>query len=322
VEAIVSRLPDQIIKGVEFGQRIRRLRKPDNIIIAGMGGSGIAGEIFSTLFQSRIDLPIITHHSYGLPDYFTKRSLLILISYSGNTEEVLSTMRQAQRYSLPMIAVTSGGTLSRKKIPQVLIPAGLPPRGAFGYLFTPLPFITARCGLIKDPSLTLTRAAKTLKRNYERLRLRAKDLARRIHRRLPIIYSTMPDLLPVAFRWSCQLNENAKVVAHIASLPEMNHNEVVGLEGLKSIAREAILVLLRGRKEGKRISKRVSITSRIVEQDFKEIIEVRAEECDTISSYLMLIWLGDMISVRLARLRGVDPLAIRRIDRLKEEMRR
>lgn len=322
MEAIVRSLPDQIIEGVEISKAIKRLKKPDCLIIGGMGGSGIAGEIFAAIYQSKVGIPIITHHSYGLPGYLSKKSLVILVSYSGNTEEVLSMMSKARSHGLGMIAITSDGVLSRKKIPIVSIPPGLPPRGAFGYLFTPLPFIAWRCGLISNPQPDLTRTAGLLKKRYDLLRQKAKKIARSFFQRFPFIYTSTPGLLPVGYRWSCQLNENAKVPAHVAYLPEMNHNEVVGLEGLRDISQETALVILRDKDETSRIIKRIEIMDGIIKGDFADIIDVKPFSGNIVSRYISLIWLGDLVSVYLARMKGVDPFAIKRIDQLKKEMKR
>ena len=321
MEEIVRRLPEQIQEGVKLAQGLDRLPSPDSIVIAGMGGSGIAGEIFLSIYQRRIKVPIITHHSYDLPDYISTNPLFILISYSGNTEEVLSTLKMVKVRKFSSVAITSGGLLSKAGIPTILIPGGYPPRGAFGYLFSPIPVVVHRVGLIPDPAQELNLAAKTLKGWHPVMRRRAKAIAGKIYNRLTFIYAASPSLYPVAYRWGCQLNENAKAIGHIHYLPELDHNEVVGLEGLGQVAKGSVLILLKDEVD-ERSRKRIRVTRTIIRRDFERVIEVKTAGDSRLSRYLKLLWLGDMLSVHLARIKGVDPFIIRRIDRLKKELAR
>ncbi|RKX69058.1 bifunctional phosphoglucose/phosphomannose isomerase [candidate division WOR-3 bacterium] len=319
MEEIVRSLPDQIQEGVRLSRR--RIRRPSGLIISGMGGSGIAGEVFKAVYQSKIDLPILTHHGYGLPDFIPSGSLVILISYSGNTEEVLSGLEVVKQRRLNAVAITSGGRLSSSRLPVITIPGGLPPRGALGYLFTPLPLIAYWAGLIRDPTQALIRTAGNLRRWYPAMNRKAIEVAKRVRGRFPIIYTSNPRLYPIAYRWVCQFNENAKIFAHCHYLPELDHNEIVGLGGLRKVARRSVLIVLRDREKERGV-KRIRVTRKIVGQDFEDVIEISVGADDLLTRYLKLIWLGDMVSVRLSRMEGVDPFRIERIDRLKEEMRR
>ena len=165
-----------------------------------------------------------------MPGFVNKRTLAILISYSGNTEETLYNYEQVKKSKASIAIITSNGLMANKKaVLKIIIPKGLPPRGALGYLYAPLPLILHKYGLInKNPVRELRNLADFLERFYPELAKNAKKISRRLSKKLPIIYANSALFHVVAERWRCQLNENSKCLAHVNVIPEMNHNEVVG----------------------------------------------------------------------------------------------
>jgi glucose/mannose-6-phosphate isomerase len=284
-----------------------------------MGGSGISGEILSALYPQ---CAIIPNKGYSIPPYIDQRTLAIVISYSGNTEETLSNYRQLRRCNARIVTISSNGKLMRKKSAlKIQIPGGLPPRGALGYLFAPLPGILYAYRLIKsDPTRTLLNCASFLTQQRKRIEAKAKVLSAKVVNHLPIIYSNSEEFSPVAKRWQCQLNENAKMLAHINVFPEMNHNEIVGLGRPRHLNKRIVTVFLHDPAAHKRNQARVAIVKRLISDMFSDSIDVRPRGDSKLKRMFWTIWLGDYVSYYCAVRSNVDPLPVTRIDYLKRKL--
>src|SRR4030042_3353813 len=241
---IIRSIPTQIKQSITtFPHRPIKLLKINNVFIGGMGGSGISGDLLRTLYPN---IPIINNKDYLIPGYINRKTLAILISYSGNTEETLSNYDRIKKRRASIVTLTSNGFLAKKiSLLKINIPKGLPPRGAIGYLYTPLPLILHQYGLIKkNPVNELEDLACFLDGISQNLESKAKKVSRRIFQKLPIIYANSALFHIVALRWQCQLNENAKSLAHVNVIPEMNHNEIVGLGRPQAIKKYSSVVFL------------------------------------------------------------------------------
>lgn len=317
---IISSMPEQMLTAIQLIPRVAIKKKNfDKVLICGMGGSGISGEILKALYPT---VHIISNKDYTIPQYIDHNTVAIVISYSGNTEETLSNYALLKKKGTTMAIISSGGQLFNKEADiKVKIPGGLPPRGALGYLFAPLPFMLWKFHLIRtNPTTGITNLANFLKKRRKTIEQKAKNLAKRFTEKLPVIYANSSTYMPVALRWQCQLNENAKTLAHINIIPEMNHNEIVGL-GRPEVLNAAILpVFLNDPRAHKRNKARVAIMHRITKRLFSGAIEIEPQGNNAHERIFWTIMLGDFISYYLAKATNIDAMPVKRIDYLKNEL--
>lgn len=317
---IIRSLPQQIREAARLAPK-RRMRKGslEQVLVCGMGGSGISGEILKALYP---ECHIIPNKAYSIPGYINNRSLAIVISHSGNTEETLNNYTQLRRQNARIVTISSNGKLMQKKSDlKIRVPGGLPPRGALGYLFTPLPGVLYTYNLIQtDPERTLLNCASFLTQQRKKIEARAKTISAKIVNHLPLIYANSDVFLPVAKRWQCQLNENAKMLAHINVFPEMNHNEIVGLGRPRQLNKKIVVVFLNDPSAHKQNRARVAIVKKIISDMFSDVIDVQAQGNSRLKRMFWTIWLGDFVSYYCAVRSNVDPLSVARIDHLKRKL--
>jgi len=317
---IIYSLPEQIASAVNLVPEKERARKRyEMVLVVGMGGSGISGEIMAALHPETM---IISNKDYEVPPFVNRKTLAFVISYSGNTEETLSNYKMLSKRKVDMVLISSDGKLLRRKAYQkIIIPGGLPPRGALGYLFTPLPIILYETGFIKyDPRKKLLSLAAFLSRERDQIEKKAEKLAARLFDKLTVIYVDSACFAPVANRWRCELNENAKVLAHCNVIPEMNHNEIVGLGRPKHLNKHTALVLLNDPGAHPRNKLRRKLLRSLISREIKNIVDVEPEGSNTLEHVFWTIMLGDFVSYYLALKQGVDPMPVARIEKLKKEM--
>lgn len=318
MKKIIDSLPAQIKQALDIVQQVSiKKKKYSRVIICGMGGSGISGTIAQALYP---DILIFTNNDYEIPYRIDTSTLGILISYSGNTEEILSDYSLLSKKGADRIIISSNGRLLKKKaMAKIIIPAGLPPRGALGYLFTPIPVILHRCGLLqKTPQYDLASLVRFLETEQSTIVRKAQVIARKIDKRLPVIYVNSFRYQPVAKRWQCQFNENAKILAHINTIPEMNHNEIVGFGFPKFLKRNNMVIMIHDPKAHPRNKLRARLLPRIVEKDMPSVTSIEPRGKTSLQQVFWSIWLGDYISYYCAKLSGVDPLPVKRIEQLKK----
>ena len=327
---VIGSLPEQLSQGMRSGLALTAdLKAARRVFLLGMGGSGIAGEVFAAWVADRAKVPIQALHDYRLPSYATPGDLLIVVSYSGDTEETLAAAAEGMKLGCSLVAVTSGGRLAQlarsSRLPLVEVPQGLPPRGAFGHLFGILPSL-ASDWVYGDLRGELERAIVHLKDLRAHLAPdvpiksnRAKALAQRIKGRTPIVYGA-PPYGPIAKRWQTQLNENAKVVAFASALPEADHNELVGW-CMDSSAKRFVPILLRDPDETPEMKRRLDATAVLMNRATK-VEQVEDDDEQLLGRMLGSLYLGDYVSLYLAVLRGEDPKPVPPIVELKERLAR
>ena len=280
-----------------------------NVIIAGMGGSGIVGKIFQEIYNQ---VPVFVSSGYSLPEFVGKESMAICISYSGNTEETIAAHDDAKRKGAHTAVITSGGTLSEMDDNKVIIPKGISPRSAFGYMLMPL---LNSFGSIRGEEI---QEARMLLGKLDGDSLAEKEIADEIFagELLPIVYSTAPSE-SIAYRWSTQFNENSKILALWGSFPELNHNNTMAL---KSTYRKNVFypICIRSSNDS-RITARIKATEEVTGMKFRRIVE--PEGSSVFARTMYLIHVGDYISYHLAKLRNVDPLDVSSIEQLKARLR-
>jgi glucose/mannose-6-phosphate isomerase len=306
--------------------------KIKELCFIGMGGSGIGGDMLrSLLAEQGSGLSIRVHKDYGLPAGVGAETLVVATSYSGNTEETLSGFEEATARGCVILGVSSGGALqemtSRRGVPCILVPGGLQPRAALGYLTLPAGVVLERMGLLVGFSRSSRRAVELMERKGQRWRPaqptadnEAKRIAELMPGKIPLVYGAGGPLQVSAYRWKCQFNENAKDPAFYNALPEMNHNELAGWKVADDLKNSFVVVILVDEDADARIARKVRITSQIL-REHVSAVEVIAIGGEThMERMLSAIHLGDYVSVYLALLKGVDPTPVDVITLLKKKL--
>lgn len=323
---LVSIVPKQISEAVAIGKKANIQlvnRNFSNVVIAGLGGSGIGGKMVSQLVVDDCKLPIVTCNDYFLPAFVDENTLVIACSYSGNTEETLSAVEDAVRKGAFIAAITSGGKLAKlaqeNSYPHIIIPGGNPPRSMLAYSFTSLLFLLEAFQLVSEKYTDyLNQAAEFLEANREEITAQGEEIARFFNRKIPVLYADAA-YEGLVVRWRQQINENGKMLCWHHVLPEMNHNELVGWAG----GNENLAVLvIRDHNDYKRTAFRMDTSKEIFSTYTPHVREVFAKGGNRLAKILYLSWLGDWVSVYLADLKGVDPTEVKVIDHLKGELSR
>jgi glucose/mannose-6-phosphate isomerase len=307
------------------GGRFRQL------LLGGMGGSAIAGDVAFGVAEDDFDLPFRVVRDYRWPGELGARTLCLLSSYSGNTEETLSLYQEAGVRGAERLALSSGGELTsraiRDGVPYVPLPPGLPPRAALGYslvsvlaLFRSLGWQGAGDSTLDEAQELLTAGNRQLAPEIEEPKNPAKQIAQALFGSVVVIYTPARHLAGVGLRWKGQINENAKQLAFHADLPELNHNEIVGWERLRDLHPRFRVVFPRDLDEHPRVARRIELTRGIMSDEGVESLEVHSRGESRLARVLSLIQLGDWVSVYLAVLGGVDPTYLAKVDQLKKTL--
>jgi glucose/mannose-6-phosphate isomerase len=324
MEAYINRFPSDLHESVKIGRAAIakfRQRPISNVLIAGLGGSGIGGRIASDLTRSFRTVPIQLVQDYIIPEWVSERTLFIAVSYSGNTEETLSALALARSKGAQIAAITSGGKLmemSRQDgFDAIQIPGGQPPRTSFGYNATQVFFILTHYGVIdiNVPSL-FESTATFLERESSSIKVEAALVASSLKGTLPVIYSE-GYLEGVALRFKQQINENAKMMCWHQVIPEMNHNELVGWAGGSS---NMAAIFLCGERDHLRNIKRRELSKEIISRYTSNVVEIKARGEGSIQQAYYLLHFCDWVSYYLAVESNVDPIEIEVIDYLKKEL--
>jgi glucose/mannose-6-phosphate isomerase len=333
---LVRKFPQQcreaVAIGEEFGNPGGIASDISQVVVTGLGGSAIGGDFARCLMEAYGSVPLTVNRDYDLPHSVGPESLVVALSYSGNTEETLSAYQMAREAHTRRAVITSGGQLKQladeDSVPVALVPGGQPPRSATGYMFFPLiGFLTNRHLLSFEvresipETLTLLETLETeLGPDVPTEQNPAKQLALALHGKLPVVYGSKGIRGAVAVRWKGQFNENAKQAAFANVLPEQNHNEILAWTLAKTQAPAWAVIFLRDEKdESPRIARRVEVTKQLV-APAAEIHEVQARGESLLARTFSLIYFADFVTVYLAYLNGVCPTEIAGIDTLKAEM--
>jgi glucose/mannose-6-phosphate isomerase len=305
--------------------------KVKNILYFGMGGSAISGDLLNDILFKELKVPIKVVRGYMCPQFCSEETLVIISSYSGNTEETISAANMAAETGAQFLAVTSGGTIGdlakQHGWSRINLPGGFPPRQALGVMFFSLYHALGKAGLTDNYTADLRNLRKfaiheiskhdTLKHDGHVL---AQELARTIRKNLPVIYSTSPFLKTVSRRWQNQLHENSKSLAFCNVIPEMNHNEIVGWEMESDMKKSIIAVFLENEEVHPRIRERIELSKTIIKENGAKVVDVYASGKTILEKVFSLIILGDWVSYYLAMLHKKDPYTIKNIDFLKSEL--
>lgn len=311
--------PKQFRVGLESAKNIKIQGQFDGVLICGMGGSALPGDVLSIWLQAhKIGLPLYIHRNYGLPYQADERHLIICISYSGNTEETLTAFREAESRGFKIAAIASGGKLTqlckKYRIPIALIPKGYQPRVALGFQFAALIKILVNCGIIRNNLEIISDLEKSLK--PKSLEARGKKLAKKLKDRIPIIVYSSERLKGLARIWKIKFNENAKIPAFSNHFPELNHNEMIGF----SNRGQSSVIILRDRVDHPRIQKRMKLLSQMLKKRGFPVDFIDIQGKDVLYKIFSTVILGDWVSYYLALEYKVDPTPVKLNDEFKAGM--
>ena len=302
----------------------------DRVIILGMGGSAIGGDLVRSLAESEAGIPILIHRDYGLPAFVNDRTLVIASSYSGNTEETLSAFEPALKTGAKKLAITTGGKLQtmaeENNIPVFKINYKAQPRAALGFSFLPTLGVLQKLGFLSDKSADVAETVSILEELSARINEKAplagnpaKQLAQRLHGCLTVIYGA-GILAEVAHRWKTQINENSKAWAFYEVFPELNHNATVGYPFPPELASRIKVVLLRSPSLNKRVQLRYQVTCELLDRAGIAHEFADSEGGSLLSQMMSTVMMGDYASYYLAILYRVDPSPVEVITYLKDKL--
>jgi glucose/mannose-6-phosphate isomerase len=302
----------------------------DKVVILGMGGSAIGGDLLKSLSALEKNALVLVHRDYDLPPYVDAKTLVIASSYSGMTEETLSAFNQVLSTPAKKLALTTGGKLKaiaeQNKIPVFTIDYVSSPRAAVGHSFLPLLGICQKIGIVSDKSKDVAEMAQVLKDLQATIDVEcplklnpAKQLAIKLYNHLAVIYGA-GFVSTAAQRWKTQINENSKAWAFYEILPELNHNATVGYEFPADLAQRLFVIFLRSPRLHPRTLLRYKLTAEMLTNAKvnHETVDVRGESA--LSQMMSLVFFGDWVSYYLALLNETDPYPVKIIDFLKKRL--
>ncbi len=329
---LIKSFPEQSAEAIDIAKKtglklaVARIK---NIVVTGLGGSAIGGDILRSYSAGQAGVPIIVNRSYTLPEFVDKNTLAVVSSYSGGTEETISAYAMARKRGAQILVITSGGkigeTAAKSRHNLIKIPGGLPPRAALGYSFFTMLTAFQKAGILKPKPAELKETMELLRKlsveysNYEG-NPQPLRLAERMTNMLPIVYASAERFDAVSLRWRGQISENAKTVAYGNYFPEMNHNEIVGFSTLKDLLSRFFVIFLRDEQDHPRVKARFDFVKEIVRPYCPEVAEINSQGKSLLARMFSLVHFGDWMSFYLAVKKGVDPTPVSNIDMLKQRL--
>lgn len=332
----VERFADQCREGWEIGRGAAGLPAAegiDSIVVFGMGGSGVSGDVIQSIVEPRLPVPFRVIKSYGpLPEWVGRNTLVFAVSYSGSTEETVAALEEAHSRGSRAVTISSGGPLADMAreygLAHIKIPAGLQPRASLGYLTLPILAVLVDIGLVPEMQSEIDEAVEVLGDLASRCHRKrsidenpAKQLAARIQGRIPVVYGGPGVGATAAYRFKCDLNEYGKTPAFWHVIPELDHNEIVGWNQLADLTRSNfLLVFLRDAGEHERVGLRFEITRSLIEGSVAEVVEMSSQGHGVIARVLSLIFITQLAAIYVGLGYGIDPGPVEVIQNLKSEL--
>jgi glucose/mannose-6-phosphate isomerase len=321
---LIQNFSKQLTEAIAIGNNAKLTKSKNNItnvLVCGLGGSGIGGSILSELVVGKATVPVNVTKGYFIPAYVNENTLVIISSYSGNTEETINCVNLAIAKNATITCITSGGkiqeTANSNNFDCIVVPGGMPPRACLGYSLTQLFFVLNFHNIIDGTfKAELQAAIKLIDTEENSIMTEAMSVAKTLKGKLPVIYATTYNE-GIAIRFRQQLNENAKVLCWHQVIPEMNHNELVGWTEKNDNL--AVLFFL-DKDEYSRNLARVDINKEVIKKYAGSITEIYSKGNSIIEKAIYFIHLGDWISVLLAELRDVDATEVNVINHLKSSL--
>ena len=329
---VTARFPEQVAEAATVAAGVEGLPAADeldNVLVLGMGGSGIAGDVLAAVGGPFVSVPIVVAKGYAPPSFVGPGTLCFAVSFSGNTEETLEAAAEAAVEGARLVVVTSGGELGRLAdswgVPRVSVPDDIPqPRAAIGAMSVPLLIVLEEIGLFPGAQQWVDFAVEQLRTRRDALVTDdsiAKRIARRIGRTIPLIHGGGDVGAVAAARWKNQINENANAPAFWNAYPELCHNEVQGWGQHGDVTRQVLtLVNLRHEFEHPQVARRFDVVRPLLDEVVAGVEEVWAEGEGQLAQLLDLVLIGDFVSLELAAQEGIDPGPIAALEHVKSEV--
>jgi len=325
MDKLIERFPAQLVESLQIGEAatLTPHSKPiHKIFVAGLGGSGIGGDFVAELISDECKVPYLVGKSYSIPAYVDENTMVVISSYSGNTEETLSAFDQAEKTGAKIVCIASGGkVIARAKengYDRIEVPGDWPsPRACLGFSLVQQIFVLQKLGFISNAiSSELKTSIDVIKFHQEDIKKEAKEIADKLYGKTPIIYTT-DRMESVAVRLRQQINENSKLLCWHHVIPEMNHNELVGWKDRRE---DVAVVYMRNKDDFKRNATRIDINKEIISKLCPTIIDIYSKGKSLTEKMMYFVNLGDWISWYMSELHGVDSIEVDVIDYLKGEL--
>jgi len=313
----IANFPEQFKAWLESAKTVKLSKKVKNVLVCGMGGSALPGIIL----KMRGHVSLYINQNYDLPSFIDESYLVVCISYSGNTQETLSSFRQALDRKLPTACITSGGELAKlckkRNIPLTLVPKGYPSRIALGFQFAALAKILIDCNLIKNNLKEILGLKKEIETSL--LKKQGENLANELKNKIPLIYSSEFNK-NLAYIWKTNFNENSKIPAFSNYFPELNHNELAGFKNKKY--NNFYLIILKDKNDKSEIVKRMNLTSKILKDNGIKSSFVKVDTQNSLRGIFSNIILSYWTSYYLALENKIDPTPVELIEEFKKELKK
>lgn len=315
-----NQLKDALNIAEKYNFKISNDSKIDNILIVGLGGSGIGATIIQNFTFDKSSIPVVVSKAYTLPHFVNENTLVIACSYSGNTEETVYSLKDAIKLGAQIVTITSGGKIQaiaeEKGYDCILIPGGFPPRSCFGYSFVQLLRVFQHFNIIDDFYTSVKSSIVLIEKEEEQIKSTAQEIAKAMFDKTPIIYIEN-NMEGVAIRWRQQFNENGKMLCWHNVIPEMNHNELVGWRDNDD---SRAVFFLRSNTDYPRSVKRMDLNKNTIAQYTTSIFDIESKGKCYLENVIYLVHLGDWISWYLSEERHFDATEVGVIDRLKSAL--
>ncbi len=319
MKQVILNTPKQFKVGVERAKHIKLKGDFDKIMICGMGGSALPGPLLMDYLHD-LKLPVYIHRSYGLPPQANEKSIIIAISYSGNTEETLSAYEEAAKKGLKVAAISTGAKLQelaeKYNLPIALIPKdSIQPRFSVPYQFSALLKILFNAGIIEERSKEVLEMAESLEPG--RFEEQGKELAKKLVDKVPVVYSSA-GFKAVARIWKIKLNENSKIMAFWNYFPELNHNEMVGLTNMKA---KFHFIIFKEADDHPRIKIRKGLFADLAKEKGAEVCFIEMEGKNRLEKIFNTLLIGDWVSYYLALEYNQDPIPVKIVEEFKKRLK-
>jgi len=301
------------------------------LILATGGGSATGASLLQSYLFDELRVPLLLNQGYTIPAFVDKHTLVVVVSHSGKTEEILSAYEQALQAGAQIAVITAGGPLLsiavEKGHPVLLLPGGMMPRIAIGYIFLAILKLLVKLGLVLDKTSEVEETIVLLKQlsgsygpDVPITNNEAKELALELHGHIPVVYGSLPITDAVALRWKRQIAENSKLMAMYNALPALHHDEVAGWDAPKTYLEDLFFIFLRDSEDSDKIKLRISTSFEILRSREAVVKEIRTIGTSRLARIFSLVYLGDFVSLYLALIRGVDPTPVDVINLVKSRM--
>jgi glucose/mannose-6-phosphate isomerase len=324
---IILDSPKQFAVGLKAAEDVKVQGNFENVIVSGMGGSGLPGKMLKQIASHlKVKIPVYIHSDYNLPHQVNKKSLIIAISYSGNTEETISSFNQAKKRGIKLASICSGGELEKlskkNRIPLARIPKGIQPRMALGYQFSALIKILSNAKIANFKQSELLLEKKINSKNIEN---RAKKMAKKLKGKIPIIYSS-EDWQILGYIWKINFNENSKIMAFNNIFPELNHNEMVGYTNCKAQFTNKksgfYTIIIRDLKnDNPDVLKRMKLTSELIKEKNTSVDFINLESNNLFERIFSNVLSANFTAYYLALEYKIDPEPVKMVEDLKAKLK-